>query len=156
MAKRRKRTNSIVPAKGRLREMADRLWSLAVRADWSWQCAICGTRKVEAHHLVPRGHEATRYEIRNGIALCANHHKFNKDFSPHMHAAGFIWWLESAHPRLAEWYFDNRQPVFNGTKTAAYYCDHLLTLQQYVEADDFETVCGVRFARYLTEEYATG
>ena len=50
MGKRRKRTNSKTPAKGRLRDCADQLWSLAVRDDWNNRCAVCGFGKCEAHH----------------------------------------------------------------------------------------------------------
>ena len=88
--RRRKRTSKNVPAKGRLKEIAAQLWSLAVRADWANKCAVCGYGKTEAHHLIPRQHEATRYNIRNGIALCASHHQFDKDVSPHQNAAGWL------------------------------------------------------------------
>lgn len=148
----RKRSSSKVPAKGRLREMADTLWSLAVRADWNWRCAVCGEKKVEAHHLVPRQHEATRYDLKNGVALCVQHHKFNKYISPHQNAAGWIEWLESCFPERAEWLFENCRPTFRGVKTAAYYCDVIRDLRQYVEEDEFVRVVGVRFAAYLEEQ----
>lgn len=150
--KRRKRTNSKVPAEGRLRDMADRLWSLAVRSDWNWRCAVCRSGKCEAHHLVPRQHQATRYELRNGIALCTHCHQFDKDLSPHQNAAGFIFWLESHHADLAEWYFDNRRPRFDETLNAAYYCEQIQRLRQYVEPEDFVRVVGVKFAAYLEDE----
>ena len=145
----RKRTNANVPAKGRLRDMADRLWSLAVRADWANKCAVCGARDCEAHHLVPRQHEATRYTLRNGIALCCHCHQFNRYSSPHQNSAGWIKWLEWHHPTLAEWYFDNCRPKFDGTKNAAHYIDVIRSLRQYVEPDDFERIVGVKFSRFL-------
>lgn len=144
--KRRKKSAGGLPAKGRLRDLADQLWSVAVRSDWANKCAVCGNRKCEAHHLIPRQHEATRYTLRNGMALCATHHQFDKFLSPHMNAAGFIRWLESEHPNLAEWVFDNCRPKFSGTRTAAYYCDVIRSLKPYVE-QDFERIVGVKFAR---------
>ena len=151
MAKRRKKSAGGLPAKGRLRDIADSLWSLAVRADWNHSCAFCGAKKCEAHHLVPRQHEATRYRLQNGIAMCPAHHKFDKDVSPHQNAAGFVRWLEYYHPIRAAWLFENCRPVFNGTKTAAYYLDVLRELRQYVEPEDFERIVGVKLARHLEE-----
>ena len=151
MAKRRKRTNANVPAKGRLRDLCDQLWSLAVRADWLNKCAVCGKGKCEAHHLIPRQHEATRYEIRNGIALCSHCHQFNKDLSPHQNAAGWMSWLFEHHPQLHDWMVENHRPVFDGTKNTPYYCGLLRYLRQYVEGEDFERICGIKFSRWLEE-----
>lgn len=151
MAKRRKRTNSNVPAKGRLRDIADQLWSRAVRDDWANRCAVCGSGKVEAHHLVPRQHEATRYTLLNGVALCFTHHQGCENLSPHLNAAGWMRWLEANHPSRAEWYRDNCRPQFNGTKTADYYCGIIRGLRQYVEPLDYERIVGVRFARWLED-----
>ncbi len=147
----RKRTNSNVPAKGRLREMADRLWSLAIRSDWAYRCAICGSSKVDAHHLVPRQHEATRYDLNNGIALCSTHHQFDKDLSPHLNAAGWLAWLNDKFPGRAEWFMTNRRPQFMGTKNAAYYCDVIKRLKPYVEPHEFTDIVGIKFAAWLEE-----
>ena len=147
----RKRTNSSVPAKGRLRELADKLWSLAVRNDWAHECAVCGHRKTEAHHLVPRQHNATRYELRNGIALCPHCHQFDKDISPHQNAAGWMQWLGTNYRDLLAWYVSNPRPKFDGTTNAAWYCDHIRRLRQYVEPEDFEKICGIKFSRWLEE-----
>ena len=151
--KRRKRTNANIPARGVLRTMSDKLWSLAVRADWAHKCAVCGARDCEAHHLVPRQHEVTRYELRNGIALCCHCHQFDNDLSPHQNAAGWIKWLEWHHPELAEWYFDNCRPKFrfDTTKNAAHYIEVIQSLRQYVEPDDFDRIVGIKFGRHLEE-----
>jgi hypothetical protein len=153
MAKRRKRTNANVPAKGRLKDFADRLWSLAVRDDWNYQCAVCGKGKTDAHHLIPRQHESTRYELRNGIALCSYHHQFDADISPHQSAAGWMRWLEFNLPMRHEWLTDQiasrEYRTFGGTTNAAYYIEHILRLREYVDDETFETVCGKKFTRYL-------
>jgi len=151
MAKRRKRTNRNVPAKGRLRDIADQLWSIAVRGDWNWNCAVCGHRKTEAHHLVPRQHEATRYELRNGIALCAGCHQFNPDVSPHQNAAAWLKWLEATHPDIFDWYLANPRPVFHGTKNANYYIEVIQGFREYVSEEDFDRIVGVRFSAWLSE-----
>jgi hypothetical protein len=148
----RKRTNANVPAKGRLKEFADRLWSLAIRADWANKCAICGSTKVDAHHLVPRQHEGTRYDLQNGIALCSTHHQWDKDLSPHLNGAGFLCWLLDSHNERANWYIENRRPVFTGKKNADYYCSVIRRLQPYVEPEEFVSIVGVRFAAWLEEQ----
>ncbi len=154
MAKHRKKTNKHVPAKGRLRDMADRLWSIAVRCDWAGRCAVCGSGKCEAHHLVPREHEATRYDLRNGIALCASHHQFDADISPHQNAIGWVVWLRDKYPESHTWYLDMIESrdyrSFDETKNAQYYISVILRLREYVDQDDFEQIVGVRFSQYLT------
>jgi hypothetical protein len=155
MAKRkypRKRTNANVPAKGILRGHADRLWSLAVRADWNNRCCVCGSTKVDAHHLVPRQHEATRYDLQNGLALCSTHHQWDKDLSPHQNSAGFLCWLRDHHSFRYEWLIENRRPVFTGTKNAPYYCDVIRRLKQYVEPEDYVSIVGVKFSVWLAEQ----
>lgn len=147
----RKRTNSQVPAKGRLRDFADRLWSLAVRDDWGHKCMVCGSTKVEAHHLVPRGHEGTRYDLNNGVCLCAHCHQYNKDLSPHQNAAGWLGWLSANYAGRAEWFIQNRRPTFTGTKNAQYYIEVIRRLQPYVEPHEFTDIVGIRFAAWLEE-----
>jgi len=148
----RKRTNANVPAKGRLRDMADRLWSLAVRDNWDNRCAICGSGKVEAHHLTPRQHEETRYDLKNGIALCSHCHKFDADLSPHLNAAGWLGWLQKHHWDVWSWYCANSRPNFSGVKNAAHYIEHLKRLRPHIVAGTFRTVVGVTFARWLEAE----
>uniref|UniRef100_A0A6M3JMM2 Uncharacterized protein n=1 Tax=viral metagenome TaxID=1070528 RepID=A0A6M3JMM2_9ZZZZ len=151
MAKRRKKSAGGLPAKGRLRDMADSLWSLAVRADWGNRCAACGAGKCEAHHLVPRQHEGTRYKLECGIALCAHCHQFDSKISPHQNAAGFIHWLGFNYPARSLWLREHCWPEFNGTKNVQHYLDVLRQLRQYVEPEEFERVVGVKLARLLEE-----
>jgi len=149
--KQRKRTSKDVPAKGRLRDMADRLWSLAIRKKWNNRCAVCGEAKCEAHHLVPRQHEATRYSLLNGIALCPSCHKFDRDLSPHQNAAGWMEWLQRHQWRTYSWYLDNRRKRFGGTKNAAYYCDTLRLLIKDNDPEDVRKICGIKFSEWLTK-----
>lgn len=151
--KRRRRTNSNVPAKGRLRDLADQLWSVAVRRQWKNRCAVCGSGKVEAHHLVPRQHEATRYDVEhNGISLCGHCHQFDRDLSPHQNAAGWMQWLGTHHRELLAWYVANPRPQFIGTKTPAYYCEQIKKLREHVPAEDFQRIVGKKFSAYLLEQ----
>jgi hypothetical protein len=157
MAKRRKRTNKAVPAKGRLQDIADRLWSLAVKNDWANLCAVCGRRdgKIDPHHVVPRQHFKHRYDLRNGIALCVHCHNFDPDVAPHKNAAAWLQWLEHYHPELHRWYVETTATQaykqFNGTINAAYYCGVIRGLRQYVDEDDYTRIVGQRFSRWLEE-----
>jgi hypothetical protein len=154
MTKRRKRSSKTCPAKGRMRDMADRLWSKAVIADWDFHCAVCRSRtNLNAHHLIPRQHTVYRYDLRNGICLCAHCHQFCPHTSPHQNAAGWILWLEQHQPALSEWYIDavdgdNAEII---TKNVEFYCDTIRRLKDYVDDDVYRSIVGVRFADYLDE-----
>lgn len=156
MAKRRKKTNKNVPAKGRLRDMADQLYSIAVRSDWLNRCAVCGIAKCEAHHLIPRQHEQTRYDLRNGIALCATHHQFDPSISPHQNAAGWLLWLRDNHSSFHTWYLamieSDEYRRFDGTKNPQHYIDVILRLREHVEGEDFKRIVGVKFSAWLDEQ----
>lgn len=157
MGKRRKRTDKNIPAKGRLRDMADQLWSKAILADWGNKCPVCGSRaNLNAHHLAPRHHEATRYDLRNGCCLCSRCHLFDNDISPHLNAAGWLLWLSEHWPGVHAWYTGTvergEHRAFNGTKNAVYYCEVIRGLREYVESEDFDRIVGIRFSAWLTSE----
>ena len=154
MSKRRKRTNANVPAKGRLRDMADQLWSLAVKEDWANQCAMCRRRSgLNAHHLIPRQHPATRYDLANGLCLCKPCHQFDAHRSPHQCAGGFILWLKEEYALTAAWYMEAMESCtyrkFNRTTNAQFYIEVIRSLREYVDEDDYTRILGQRFAAYL-------
>ena len=155
MAKRRKRTNKNIPPIGRMKDIAGRLWSWTILDDWGGRCAVCGsTENLNAHHLLPRQHESTRYDLRNGIALCVTHHVFDPD-GPHANAASWMMWLESNQAGVYGWLTmqveDGGYRTFEGTKNNQYYCDVIRRLKQYVDPDVFEEYVGVRFAAWLED-----
>jgi len=132
--------------------MADRLWSKAIVEDWGHRCPVCGSWKVEAHHLIPRQKQATRYDLRNGIALCARHHQFDPDISPHQNAAGWMEWLADHCPFRHPWYTEYKQEPFTGTTNADYYCGVIRRLKQYVDEDDYTRIVGQKFGAWLEEQ----
>ena len=155
--KRRKRTSKKIPAKGRLRDMADQLWSLAVKDDWACRCAVCGRReKLNSHHLLPRQHQATRYELMNGVCLCRHCHQFDANISPHQNAAGWLYWLSEHHPAHHRWYTEQIETGahrrFNGTTNAVYYCDVIRELNQYVHEVDYDRIVGIKFGQWIEEQ----
>ena len=62
-------------------------------------CQICKSKpsKPHVHHIIPRQVKELRYDIKNGIALCFNHHKVGI-FSPHLNALWFNLWLRKNKP----------------------------------------------------------
>lgn len=150
----RKRISKDIPAKGRMKDIADQLWSRAIRDDWGNKCAVCNGTPCEAHHLIPRQHQGTRYNLMNGVALCSRCHQFDKNVAPHQNAAGWLKWLEEHHPFRHKWLMLHLRPEFTGTVNAIYYCDLILEFRPYFEAEEFERIVGVRFTRYLLEEYS--
>ena len=152
MAKQRKRTNKNVPAKGRLRDICDSLWGKSVLADWNHRCAICKGRATDPHHLVPRQHYATRYELSNGIGLCSRCHLWDPNYAPHQNAAGWLEWLDAHHVGLYEAYIADPRPEFTGTTNVAYFCELIPTFKQYICEHIYTNVVGVRFSAWLDEQ----
>ena len=149
MAKQRKRTNKNVPAKGRLRDICDSLWGKSVLADWNHECAVCGGRATDPHHLVPRQHYATRYELSNGIGLCSRCHLWCPDRAPHQNAAGFMNWLEWNHPEVYLRYVNDPRPDFTGTTNVAYFLELIRGFKQYFDEEQFIKIVGIRLSSYL-------
>ena len=152
----RKRISKDIPNKVTLRKHADALWSIAVRSDWAWKCAACQNTTVEAHHIFPRQHQATRYVLRNGIALCALHHKLHPEMSPHGGTPdGWRDWLKKYQHELYFWYKEtediNGHKAFDGTTNADYYIETIKRLKEYVDEDAFVRIVGVKFSRWLEE-----
>lgn len=58
-----------------LEKKLDTVWSIKVRERAGNCCEYCGsTNMVQAHHIIPRTHKGTRWDINNGTALCFRHH----------------------------------------------------------------------------------
>ena len=160
----RRRTNKDIPAKGRLRDFADTLWSRAIKLDWAGKCAIC--RKFgdcEAHHIIPREYEATRYDLQNGILLCATHHKFDPELSPHLNAFGWMHWLALWAPGRHDWAEDvienGFHKSFKGTKNAWHYIDIIQKLRHHLSEQDVNEIAVrdgyVKFLAWLDTQSET-
>lgn len=78
----------------RNKKKADDLWSEAVKVNYGYKCAYCGTSdNLNSHHIYTRSRMATRWDMDNGICLCADHHTFSQEFSAHKTPAKFYAWL---------------------------------------------------------------
>jgi hypothetical protein len=104
-----KRRKSPVKARSRKQRLADEcgaLWSRAVKWDWDYRCAWCGSDGTDAHHLIDCGHHATRYELMNGMCLCRRCHD-----GIHTNAEmkrRFWAWLVANYPGVVDWVYEHR------------------------------------------------
>jgi hypothetical protein len=53
----------------------DRRWAREVKQRDSGRCIVCGDRRVEAAHIVPRSYTPLRHHLDNGVTLCHACHR---------------------------------------------------------------------------------
>ena len=61
-------------------------------------CLVCGDPNFEVHHLIPKNHMLTAWDIDNGVPLCPRHHRTDKHLSAHGHPHRWLDWLKEYHP----------------------------------------------------------
>ena len=81
--------------RGKLGDTLDTLWSLAVKIRAGRRCEVCKTPfTLNSHHVVGRTNYRLRWDMRNGVCLCASHHKFNRQKSAHLNPIWFDQWMK--------------------------------------------------------------
>lgn len=72
----------------------DIAWSRLVKLRAGMKCEYCKTttKQLQSHHLFTRSRKATRWDVNNGISLCASHHVLG-NFSAHKSPLEFTEWL---------------------------------------------------------------
>lgn len=72
-------------------------WSIDVRNRDGNKCSICGvTKYIHAHHIIPKEIKEFKFDIDNGVAICAKHHLFSREISAHNNPFTFmIWFMEN-------------------------------------------------------------
>jgi len=97
-----------------------RLASIKCRENAQFKCEVCGMQngdkhpntgkpqKVEAHHIMSRSNKDSllKFDLRNIICLCGEHHKFGK-YSAHGHGIWFAEWLRLNKPEKYYWILEN-------------------------------------------------
>lgn len=81
----------------------DLAWSELVKLKAGWCCEYCGkTRYVQSHHIFSRSKKSVRWDVQNGVALCAGHHTLSSTFSAHKTPLEFTDWIYShrGHDRI--------------------------------------------------------
>ncbi len=80
-------------AKG-IDKLLDNAWSLLVKLRAGNKCEYCNnTRTLNSHHVFTRTNKSTRWDVLNGISLCASHHILNSKFSAHGTPTIFTEWI---------------------------------------------------------------
>lgn len=93
---------------GRVNKTRDKNWAYLVKELAGNKCEYCGkTEHLNSHHIFSRSNHLLRWDITNGICLCAGHHVFSTEFSAHKSPAEFIEWVKEY--RGLEWYEELRK-----------------------------------------------
>ena len=72
----------------------DDAWSKLVKLRAGEKCEYCGTttKQLHSHHIYTRSKKSTRWDVLNGICLCAGHHVLSSTFSAHKTPIEFTEW----------------------------------------------------------------
>lgn len=80
------------PSKKTLRNKLDKAWSRNILS--KGKCEVCSKKEsLNAHHIVGRRNLTLRWDLRNGVCLCAGCHTF-RTLSAHQNPEWFHFWLE--------------------------------------------------------------
>ena len=108
MATKKKKKKKKLPALGTLKRKALKLWALQVKEIHKNRCAICGSPDtLNSHHIEDKCNYALRYDVINGICLCAGCHNFRKN-SAHRSTIFFYEWLLENRPQVIEYVRNHR------------------------------------------------
>lgn len=114
--KKKKKLTSIPTINRRLFKLASQI----CREKAEFKCEICGMKvgdvhpstgkkqRVEAHHIMSRSNKNSplKYDVRNLICLCTEHHKTGKR-SAHKHGLWFVKWFLENRPEDAIWIIEH-------------------------------------------------
>jgi len=82
------------PSKKTLTKKLDTAWSKAVKNLAKNKCEVCGkVESLNSHHVVGRRNRRLRWELFNGVCLCAGCHTFKLE-SAHQNPEWFHFWME--------------------------------------------------------------
>ena len=89
--------------KTRLKIKMDIEFAKIVKARDGYKCAICGksgnSYQIHAHHIAGKKCTLLRWDLRNLISLCANHHNLgNGNPSAHHNSIWFSEWMKDNRP----------------------------------------------------------
>ena len=110
-----------------LKRQATTLCRAAVMEDWGDRCAKCKHfdkpwNKLEWHHLIGTGHWAHKFNPKNGMALCHDHHKWATN-----RPSEFDDWLRDNHHCIWAWRNKHRRDV--GKRTTAFLEEQIAILE---------------------------
>ena len=84
-------------------DMLDSLWSKLVKMKDGNKCMKCEAKtNLNSHHVITRSNKRLRWDLNNGICLCALHHTLSQRFSAHKRPAEFQVWFDKRFPGRSE------------------------------------------------------
>lgn len=98
----------------KFKEEATKLWAVRIKEKAGNICELpcCGKVNCEAHHIISKGsHPQFRYEEKNGMCLCNDHHYFNPIVSGHFStssAFNLIALLKTVNHEKWAWFMEHR------------------------------------------------
>lgn len=80
--------------KTKLGKKLDDAWSVAVKKKAGFKCEVCKSEiHLNSHHYISRNNRMLRWNINNGICVCAKHHIFGNE-SFHKNPEWGHFWME--------------------------------------------------------------
>ena len=129
MAEKKKKVKKKLSKQKRLVKLRKKIlltWSLKVRDRDNHTCTFCGAKTGElnknnkkiinnAHHCLSKNvkNSPLKYDIRNGITLCPEHHKFSGTKSAHKAPIIFYHWMQIEHPVQYNFVLENAEAKTN-------------------------------------------
>ncbi len=91
----KKKSKKLTSERKKSKAVLDKEWALKVKERDGFRCVYCNDNKsLNSHHIFSRNNLSTRFDLDNGITLCAKHHIFSNEFSAHKTPTEFTYWLE--------------------------------------------------------------
>ena len=104
----KKKSRDLYKQKRKERLSKEKEWAVTVKERAGWKCEYCGTTEnLNAHHIFSRNNRSVKFDLDNGVCICASHHVFDPTFSAHKAPVEFIEWIKEY--RGEEWYENLRR-----------------------------------------------
>ena len=102
----------VKPSRKTLINKLDKAWGLTVRERANNLCEICSRPGNNPHHIIGRRNHSLRWDLKNGICLCAGCHTFGTK-SAHQNP---LWFLDQLDKGVLE-YLRKKQNEIKKWKT---------------------------------------
>jgi len=93
-----------------LKKKCDKLWSEIIKSGGN--CEICGKHTKDPHHVIGRKNYVLRWDLRNGVRLCFQHHT-GGNLSAHNDPFWFKNWFKKARPEDYEYLLKKKNEVWD-------------------------------------------
>lgn len=93
----------------------DATWASQVKTRDDNICQRCErpSKRLNAHHIIPRQYKGLRWDISNGVSLCPRCHRLGKE-AAHQNALLFTEWLKTSKPDIYSYLMEKLSEEQNG------------------------------------------